>query len=55
MYSLEGPDPQAAASIARYAASRAFQRIAIVHPQTPAAEAEADAFEAVAAQLNGEG
>ena len=51
VYSLEGSDPQAAASIARYAASRAFQRIAIVHPQTPAAEAEAGAFEAAAARL----
>ena len=51
VYSLEGSDPQAAASIARYAASRAFQRVAIVHPQTPEAEAEARAFEAAAAQL----
>lgn len=50
-YSLEGSDPEAAASVARYAASRAFQRVAIVHPQTPEAEAEADAFEAAAAQL----
>ena len=44
VYSLEGSDPEAAASIARYAASRAFQRIAIVHPQTPEAEAEAAAL-----------
>ena len=51
VYSLEGSDPEAAASIARYAASRAFQRIAIVHPQTPEAEAEAAAFEAAAAQF----
>ncbi len=50
-YSLEGSDPAAAASVARYAASRAFQRVAIVHPQTPEAEAEANAFEAAAAQL----
>jgi ABC-type branched-subunit amino acid transport system substrate-binding protein len=51
VYSLEGADPEAAAALARYAASRAFQRIAIVHPQTPEAEAEADAFEATAASL----
>ncbi|KPJ75115.1 MAG: hypothetical protein AMS19_14350 [Gemmatimonas sp. SG8_23] len=51
VYSLEGAEPSAAASIARYAASRAFQRIAIVHPQTPEAEVEAEAFEAVAREL----
>jgi len=51
VYSLEGADPQAAASIARYAASRAFQRVAIVHPQTPEAESEARAFEVAAARL----
>ena len=50
-YSLEGSDLEAAASVARYAASRAFQRVAIVHPQTPEAEAEANAFEVAAAQL----
>lgn len=50
-YSLEGSDPAAAASVARYAASRAYQRIAIVYPQTPNAEAEADAFEVTAEKL----
>jgi ABC-type branched-subunit amino acid transport system substrate-binding protein len=51
VYSLEGADPEAAASVARYAASRAFQRIAMVYPQTPEATAEADAFEVAAAEL----
>jgi ABC-type branched-subunit amino acid transport system substrate-binding protein len=51
VYSLEGADAEAAASVARYAASRAFQRVAIVYPQTPDARAEADAFEAAAAAL----
>jgi len=51
VYSLEGADPEAAISIARYAASRAFQRIAMIYPQTPDAAAEADAFEAEAHSL----
>jgi ABC-type branched-subunit amino acid transport system substrate-binding protein len=51
VYSLESAEPEAAAAVARYAASRAFQRIAIVHPQTPDAAIEADAFEATAAEL----
>ena len=50
-YSLEGANIEAAASLAYYAVSRAFQRIAIVHPQTPEAEAEADAFERAAASM----
>lgn len=51
VYSLEGANVEAAASLAYYAVSRAFQRIAIVHPQTPEAEAEADAFERAAASM----
>jgi len=51
VYSLEGADVEAAASVAYYAVSRAFQRIAIIHPQTPEAEAEAEAFERAAAAL----
>ena len=51
VYSLEGSELEAATAIARYAAARAFQRVAIVHPQTPEAEAEARAFEAAAALL----
>jgi len=51
VYSLEGPDPQAAQTLARYAASRALQRVAIVLPQTPAALEEADAFQAEATRL----
>jgi tetratricopeptide (TPR) repeat protein len=50
-YSLEGPEPEAAEAIARYAASRAFQRIAMVYPETPEARVEADAFEAMAVSL----
>ncbi len=50
-YSLEGPEPDAAKAIARYAASRAFQRIAMVYPETPGALLEADAFEAMAESL----
>ncbi len=51
VYSLEGADPQAAAAVAAYAVSRAFQRIAIIMPQTPEADAEARAFEQTAAAL----
>lgn len=51
VYSLEGADPEAASSVARYAASRAFQRIAIVYPETPEAGAEADAFQRTAEAL----
>ncbi len=51
VYSLDGADPSAAASIAAYAASRAFQRVAMVYPHTPDAEAEANAFAAAAGQL----
>ena len=47
-YSLQGADPGAAAAIARYAVSRALQRVAMVYPETPDAVEEADAFEAVA-------
>lgn len=48
VYSLEGAATEAATSLIGYAASRAYQRIAIVHPQTPEAVAEADAFEQAA-------
>lgn len=51
VYSLEGPDPEAAAAVARYAASRAFQRVAIILPETPHSFEEADVFEAVAESL----
>jgi ABC-type branched-subunit amino acid transport system substrate-binding protein len=51
VYSLEGPDPLAAQTLARYAASRALQRVAIVLPETPAAVEEADAFQAEAERL----
>ncbi|MDX1495679.1 MAG: ABC transporter substrate-binding protein, partial [Longimicrobiales bacterium] len=50
-YSLEEADPRAAESVAEYARSRAFQRIAMLYPNNPAARAEADAFEARAAEL----
>jgi len=51
VYSLESSDAKAAEAIARYAVSRAFQRIAIVLPQTPEAAVEASAFERVAEAL----
>jgi ABC-type branched-subunit amino acid transport system substrate-binding protein len=51
VYSLEGPDPEAASAIARYAAGRAFQRVAIILPATARATEEADVFQAVAESL----
>jgi ABC-type branched-subunit amino acid transport system substrate-binding protein len=51
VYSLEGADLEAAASVARYAASRPFQRIAMLYPRSPVAQAEADAFQMVAEEL----
>jgi ABC-type branched-subunit amino acid transport system substrate-binding protein len=45
VYSLDGPDPRAAEAIARYAASRAFQRVAILLPGSPHAFEEAFAFQ----------
>lgn len=51
VFSLEGPDPEAAASIARYAASRAYQRVAIILPDSRTGIAEADAFQAQAEGL----
>ena len=51
VYALEGPDPQAATAIARYAASRAFQRVAIVLPGSPHAFEEAFVFQEEAARL----
>ncbi len=51
VFSLSGPDPQAAASIARYAASRAFQRVAIILPDSRTGAEEADAFQAEAEGL----
>jgi hypothetical protein len=51
IYSLEGPDPEAATTVARYAASRAYQRVAIILPETQAAYEEANAFQAEAERL----
>jgi len=51
VYSLEGPDPSAATEIARYAASRAFQRVAILLPGSPHAFEEAYAFQEEAERL----
>jgi branched-chain amino acid transport system substrate-binding protein len=48
VYSLEGPDRQAAETVARYAASRALQRVAILLPESAAPIEEADAFQAEA-------
>ena len=51
VYSLEGPDPIAAREVARYAATRAYQRVAVILPSSDAAIEEADAFEAEAARF----
>jgi ABC-type branched-subunit amino acid transport system substrate-binding protein len=51
VYSLEGADLQAAQVMARYAASRAFQRVAILLPESQTAYEEADAFQAEAESL----
>jgi ABC-type branched-subunit amino acid transport system substrate-binding protein len=51
VYSLEGPDPIAAEELARYAATRAFQRVAVIMPASDAAIEEADAFQAEAARF----
>jgi len=51
IYSLEGPDPEAAVTLARYSASRAHQRVAIILPETQTANEEAAAFEAEAERL----
>jgi ABC-type branched-subunit amino acid transport system substrate-binding protein len=45
VYSLEGPDPEAATSVARYAADQGYLRVSIVHSQVPESVEEADAFE----------
>ena len=45
VYSLEGPDRQAAASVAQYAADQGYLRVSIVHSQAPESVEEADAFE----------
>jgi len=49
VYSLEGPDPLAAVELARYAVTRAYQRVAVILPSSATAIEEADAFEAEAA------
>lgn len=51
VYSLEGPDPIAAREVARYAATRAYQRVVVILPSSDAAIEEADAFEAEAARF----
>ena len=45
-YSLEGPDPLAAVSMAHYASDQGYLRVAIVHSDALESVAEADAFEA---------
>ena len=45
VYSLEGPDPQAAASVAQYAAYQGYLRVSIVHSRVSESVEEADAFE----------
>ena len=45
VYSLEGPDPRAAESVAQYVADQGYLRVSIVHSQVPESVEEADAFE----------
>lgn len=51
VYSLEGSNIPAATSMGRYAANRAFQRVAIIMPDSPHAIEEADAFQEEAASF----
>ncbi|HET9948000.1 MAG TPA: ABC transporter substrate-binding protein [Longimicrobiales bacterium] len=51
VYSLDGADPRAARAVARYSASRAHQRVAIVLPNSGTALEEADAFQEEAESL----
>jgi len=51
VYSLEGPDPEAAAAVAQYVADQGYLRVSIVHSQVPESVAEADAFERAIAGL----
>ena len=44
VYSLEGPDPVAAAEMARYAFEYGYTRIAVLHSQSSESVQEADAF-----------
>ena len=44
VYSLEGPDPVAAAEMARYASEYGYMRIAVLHSQSSESVQEADAF-----------
>ena len=44
VYSLEGPDPVAAAEMARYASEFGYTRIAVLHSQSSESAQEADAF-----------
>ncbi|MCG6955531.1 MAG: ABC transporter substrate-binding protein [Gemmatimonadetes bacterium] len=46
VYTLSGPDPIAAAEVARYAAQAGFKRVAIVNSRAPESAEEADAFAA---------
>jgi len=46
VFTLAGPDPQAAASVARYGAQTGILRAAMIHSRAPESVAEADAVEA---------
>ncbi len=51
VYSLEGPDPIAAAEMARYASEFGYTRIAVLHSQSSESAQEADAFEEMSRSL----
>ncbi len=52
VYSLEGPDPVAAAEMARYASEYGYTRIAVLHSQSSESVQEADAFMDMARSLD---
>lgn len=48
VYSLEGPDPEAARMLARYSASQGHMRVAVIHSSTGESAEEVDAYQEVA-------
>ena len=48
VYSLEGPDPEAARMLARYSATQGHMRVAIIHSSAEEAFEEVDAYQEVA-------
>lgn len=53
VYSLGSNDPGAARALAEYAAREGYQRVAVVYPRAPIAEADAQAFRAAFQNADG--